>query len=65
MKETCGARSQAGERGIWELDRLVSISGAEVKGGRKWRQTALGHRECGGLGTQAPSSTQLGPSCRL
>lgn len=42
--------ARQGREGIWELDRLVSISGAEVKGGRKWRQTALGHRECGGLG---------------
>lgn len=28
----------------------VSISAAEVNGGRKWRQTALGHRGRGGLG---------------
>ena len=42
--------ARQGREGIWELYRLVSISGAEVNGGRKWRQTALGHRGRGGLG---------------
>lgn len=50
-----GARSQAGERGYGNSIALFN-KWAEVKGGRKWRQTALGHRECGGLGDTAPQT---------
>lgn len=39
-----------GRERMWALHRLVSVSGAEVNGGEKWRQTALGHRGRGGLG---------------
>lgn len=51
-----------GRERMWALDRLVSVSGAEEKSGDR---LPLDTEDMEAWGTQAPSSTPLGPSCRL